>query len=173
MPFISVCSLSRVHATVARLNPWGLISLLDPSSMIDTPVGVSPTTHLKLGLNDTTSSQEGLISPAAAHVCAILDHIQAWDQAAPLVVHCWAGVSRSTATAFIVACALNPDIEPHIIASFIREFSPTASPNRLLTACGDDLLCRGGKMVEAVDAIGRGEDCFEGVAFDLPARWEV
>jgi hypothetical protein len=26
--------------------------------------------------------------------------------------------------------------------------------------------------VDAIDAIGHGEDCWEGVAFDLPARWE-
>jgi predicted protein tyrosine phosphatase len=173
MPFISVCSLARVPDTVARLQPWGLITLLDPSSMIETPEGVSPTTHLKLGLNDTAISQAGLVSPAAVHARAVIDHAQVWDQSAPLVVHCWAGVSRSTATAFIVACALNPEIEPSAIADYIREASPTATPNRLLTAFGDDLLGRGGKMVDAIDAIGRGEECWEGVAFDLPARWET
>ena len=116
--------------------------------------------------------QAGLITPAEAHVTAILDHVQAWDQSAPLVVHCWAGVSRSTASAFMAACALNPDVPPLKIAQFMREASPTATPNRLLTRYADDLLGRGGAMVDAIDAIGRGEDCWEGVAFDIPARWE-
>lgn len=171
MPYISVCSLALVPSTVARLQPWGMITLLDPSSMIETPPGLSAGTHLKLGLNDITYVHEGLITPAEDHVTAILDHVQAWDQSAPLVVHCWAGVSRSTASAFMVACALNPDVTPLKIAQFIREVSPTATPNRLLTRYADDLLGRGGAMVDAIDAIGRGEDCWEGVAFDLPARW--
>ena len=172
MPYISVCSLALVPSTVIRLRPWGMITLLDPTSMIETPAGLSPDTHLKLGLNDVTYVQEGLITPAEAHVTAILDHIKRWDQASPLVVHCWAGVSRSTASAFMVACALNPDVPPLKIAHFIREASPTATPNRLLTRYAADLLGRGGAMVDAIDAIGRGEDCWEGVAFDLPARWE-
>jgi predicted protein tyrosine phosphatase len=149
-----------------------MITLLDPSSMIETPNGLSPETHLKLGLNDVNHAQAGLISPAAAHAAAVLDHAQDWDQSAPLLVHCWAGVSRSTASAFMVACALNPDVSPHTIAHYIRAASPTATPNRLLTAFADDLLGRGGKMVDAIDSIGIGKDCWEGVAFDLPARWE-
>jgi predicted protein tyrosine phosphatase len=150
-----------------------MITLLDPNSMIETPVGLSPDTHLRLGLNDVSSVQAGLITPAEAHVTAILDHVQAWDQSSPLVVHCWAGVSRSTASAFMAACALNPDVPPLIIAQYMREASPTATPNRLLIRYADDLLGRGGTMVDAIDAIGRGEDCWEGVAFDLPARWEL
>jgi len=54
MPFISVCSLALVPATVTRLRPWGMITLLDPTSMIETPAGLSPETHLRLGLNDVT-----------------------------------------------------------------------------------------------------------------------
>ncbi|GBF58827.1 hypothetical protein PbB2_02515 [Candidatus Phycosocius bacilliformis] len=173
MPFISVCSLALVPSTVSRLQPWGMITLLDPASMIDTPEGLSPDTHLKLGLNDVVHVQEGLVPPAVAHVHAILDHVAAWDQSAPLLVHCWAGVSRSTASAFMAACALNPDVDPVRIAWHIREASPTATPNRLLVRYADEILGRDGAMIAAVDAIGRGEDCWEGVAFDLPARWEL
>ena len=87
MPYISVCSLALVPSTITRLRPWGMITLLDPNSMIETPAGLSPDTHLRLGLNDVSSVQAGLITPAEAHVTAILDHVQAWDQSAPLVVH--------------------------------------------------------------------------------------
>ena len=39
--------------------------------------------------------------------------------------------------------------------------------NRLLVAVADALLGRDGRMIAAIEAIGRGEDCFEGVPFAL------
>lgn len=172
MPVIAVCSLALVPETVARLKPWGLVTLLDPHSMIETPAGVPLGGHLKVGVNDIGAAAAGLVNPGEGHVASILDHVRAWDIGSPLVVHCWAGVSRSTATAFMASCLLNPEVGEDRIAKTIRERSPTASPNRLLTAIADDMLGRGGRMVDAVDAIGRGEDCWEGTPFELPAVWQ-
>ena len=63
-----------------------------------------------------------------------------WDRKAPLLIHCWAGISRSTAAAFITLCALNPDIEELELARALRRASPTAYPNRLLVALADEAL---------------------------------
>jgi predicted protein tyrosine phosphatase len=171
MPLIAVCSLNLVPSTIERLKPWGLITLLNPESMIDTPEGIAADKHLKVGVNDINYGMDGLISPEARHVASIIGHGQAWDFSAPLLIHCWAGVSRSTASAFIISCVTNPSIEPARIASLIRTLSPTATPNRLLTSLADDMLSKGGKMVDAIDAIGRGEDCWEGEPFELPGKW--
>ena len=43
------------------------------------------------------------------HVEKLVDFVSGWDRAAPMVIHCFAGISRSTAGAFITACALNPN----------------------------------------------------------------
>jgi predicted protein tyrosine phosphatase len=171
MPLIAVCSLNLVPATIARLKPWGLITLLNPETMIETPASVQAERHLKVGVNDINEGAEGMISPQQRHVDSIIEHGQKWDLASPLVIHCWAGVSRSTASAFIIACARNPHIAPARIAEAIRALSPTATPNRLLTSLADDMLARGGAMVDAIDAIGRGEDCWEGEPFELPGQW--
>ena len=171
MPLIAVCSLGLVPETIARLKPWGLITLLDPASMIETPDGIGLDRHLKVGVNDINASQEGLVSPKEDHVASVLDHGRTWDVTSPLLIHCWAGVSRSTASAFMIACQRNPDIAPARIANLIRSLSPTATPNRLLTSIADDMLTRGGTMVDAVDAIARGADCWEGTPFELPALW--
>jgi predicted protein tyrosine phosphatase len=171
MPLIAVCSLVLVPETVARLKPWGMITLLDPASMIETPAGIGADRHLKVGVNDINASTEGLVSPKEDHVASVLAHGKAWDMNAPLLIHCWAGVSRSTASAFMIACQANPDISPARIADMIRSLSPTATPNRLLTSIADDMLGRGGAMVDAIDAIGRGEDCWEGTPFELPGFW--
>jgi predicted protein tyrosine phosphatase len=90
-----------------------------------------------------------------------------WDRAQPLVVHCFAGISRSTAAAFISACALAPERDEAEIAMRIRNASPTASPNPRLVALGDAYLGRQGRMVKAVTRIGMGQPAYEAEPFDL------
>jgi predicted protein tyrosine phosphatase len=90
-----------------------------------------------------------------------------------MVIHCFAGVSRSTAAAFIAVCALEPEVAETEFAQKIRAVSPTATPNTRLVALADERLRRGGRMVAAIRAIGRGEDCFEGTPFRLDLRGET
>jgi predicted protein tyrosine phosphatase len=100
-------------------------------------------------------------------VRALLDFVGAWDRTEPLLIHCYAGVSRSTAAAFIAACALAPARDEGEIARALRAASPTATPNARLIALADAALGRGGRMTDAVAAIGRGVECFEGKPFAL------
>jgi predicted protein tyrosine phosphatase len=93
--------------------------------------------------------------------------VRSWDRAAPLVIHCYAGVSRSTAGAFVSACALNPRRAEAEIARDIRRLSPTATPNARIVALADQMLGRDGRMVTAIEAIGRGVECYEGHPFHL------
>ncbi|MGD8355534.1 MAG: tyrosine protein phosphatase, partial [Methyloceanibacter sp.] len=88
----------------------------------------------------------------------------------PLLIHCWAGISRSTAGAFVVLCALNPHADEHSLARALRRASPTAYPNRRIVALADIVLGRNGRMSAAVDHIGRGLLAEEGKVFSLPAR---
>jgi predicted protein tyrosine phosphatase len=173
MPTITVCPLNQIHDLIERQKPSRLISLLDPSSMIDTPSAIGADRHLKLGVNDIPSPSPGLIAPGASHVRALLDFVASWDVESPMLIHCWAGVSRSTASALIAACVLNPETPEAAIVQRIRALSPTATPNIALTAYADDMLDRGGRMVDAVRAIGQGADCFEGVPFTIPAYWHA
>jgi predicted protein tyrosine phosphatase len=172
MPAIAVCSLALLDDHITRLKPAGVVSLLSPGSMIETPAGIGAHQHLRLEMHDITEAADGHTHPGEAHARTLLDFVSGWDQAAPLLIHCWAGVSRSTASAFITACAVNPAVAPEQIARRMRTLSPTATPNRLLVAHADRLLDRGGAMLAAIDDIGRGADCWEGVPFALPAAWD-
>ena len=67
-----------------------------------------------------------------------------------LLIHCWAGISRSSAAAYAIACDRNPGFERDI-AIELRRRSPSATPNRLMVRLADDLLQRDGRMVEAID----------------------
>jgi len=97
----------------------------------------------------------------------LLAFIRAWDRQAPLLFHCWAGISRSTAAAYIAACALAPDRDEAELARALRAASPSATPNAHFVALADDLLNRQGRMIEAIRAIGRGAEAMEGSPFML------
>jgi predicted protein tyrosine phosphatase len=106
--------------------------------------------------------------PIEAHVQTLLDFVQQWDRMHPIVIHCWAGISRSTAAAFITACALFPHQDELRIARRLRQASASATPNPVLVSAADQILKRQGRMVSAIQSIGRGADAFEGTPFHLP-----
>lgn len=166
-----VCPLSHVNAVVAERRPSHVITLLDPVSLIDELEGYGPGRHLRLGVHDIPELTDGLIAPDETTVQAILAFGADWAGEAPLLVHCWAGISRSTATAFTLACERNPDVDERDIARAMREASRTAKPNRRLVALADDMLGRSGRMVDAADSIGQGDPAYEGEPFDLPIRY--
>lgn len=164
-----ICSLDDLPTVIEDRQPSHLITLLDPASMIDTPMGFAPDRHLKIGVNDIAEPAEGLILPDETVVTRVLDFGATWDETQPMVVHCWAGISRSTASAFIIACERNPKAPELAIARAMRQAAPHASPNRRIVALADDLMGRRGRMVAAVDAMG-GYDYLAAQAFDFPAR---
>ena len=82
-----------------------------------------------------------------------------------MVIHCYAGVSRSTASAFAAACLLNPHRDEMEIARKIRAASPIASPNRLIVSLADKALGRDGRMIRALENIGPATMMVEGIPF--------
>ena len=111
-----VCGLAEVPAIIAARTPSHMITLLDAASMIETPAGLPPDHHLRLSVNDIAEPTEGLILPSADLVHRLLAFGRAWDARTPMIVHCWAGISRSSASAFILACDRNPDADERLIA---------------------------------------------------------
>ena len=162
--------LDEIHNTIKKHNIGWLVSAINGEKMPQTPVAIDQDHHLKLAMNDISSDQDGLILPSQVHVQRLIDFIHGWDQASPLMIHCWAGVSRSTAATFISLCCLNEGTSEKDIAFLLRQASPTATPNIRLVSLADDLLGRAGRMVEAIDLIGQGEMTFEGNVFSLSSK---
>ena len=69
---------------------------------------IAPENHLWLRLHDISAPLDGYIVPGGATRRRTLSFVRDWDRRAPLVVHCFAGISRSTASAYATVCALNP-----------------------------------------------------------------
>jgi predicted protein tyrosine phosphatase len=168
---IIVCPLSYVDAVVAQRRPSHLVTLLDPDHFIDTPGGIEAARHLRVGIHDICEAYEGYLCPEEAHVTRLVEFARDWTGDAPLLVHCWAGISRSTAAAFTLACERNPGVDERLIARRLREASRTATPNRRIVALADDMLGRRGRMVDAAASIGIGDMSYEGRPFDLPVRY--
>lgn len=167
MPRIHVCSLERMPRMVREVEATRVLTVMKNVEQVATPPRIADGQHLKLEFSDIIAPRPGETLADETHIEELLAFGESWDRTAPLVVHCYAGVSRSTASAFIIACLLRPDVSEADWARAIRESSPTATPNIHLVRLADELLARRGRMVAAIEAIGRGEDCFEGVPFAL------
>lgn len=167
---IYVAPLSLVATTVADARVSHLVTLINGETLIDTPASIDRDRHLRLAMNDICEPHEGLVLPCETHVADLVKFALDWDRKAPLLIHCWAGISRSTAAAFITLCALNPHVDELKVARELRRASPTAYPNRLLVALADEALSRDGRMMAAIEDIGRGKIVEEADVFALPAR---
>ncbi|ESY23861.1 MULTISPECIES: tyrosine phosphatase family protein [unclassified Mesorhizobium] len=164
---IHVCSLAKLEETVARSRAERVLSLLAAGTEVTRPASISRENHLHLVMHDIAVAQDGMTMPGEEHVRNLLDFARRWDRAKPMVVHCYAGISRSTASAYIIAAALAPKRDEAELARTLRKLSLSATPNPRLIAVADALLGREGRMIEAIEAIGRGADAFEGTPFVL------
>src|SRR5690349_6798024 len=168
MPRLLVAPLSSLADAITAHKPSHLVSLLSPEHMIETPVGFPQASHLKLGVNDIVDPAAGTAPPAREHIDSLLAFARTWDAKQPLLIHCWAGISRSMASAFTILCdRLGPGREIEI-AGAMRRRAPHAQPNRLLISHADAALGRGGAMIAAVQGMGPPLLVEEGVTTTLP-----
>lgn len=163
---IHVCSLALLQDTVEKTGARHVVSLLG-DERVARPRGIARENHLWLRLHDISSPLDGCVLPDADHIAELLAFVRGWDRRAPLVVHCFAGISRSTASAYASVCALNPHRDENSIARALRRASPTATPNIRIVALADRLLGRQGRMITAIETIGRGVAAEAGTPFRL------
>ena len=164
---IHVCSLARLYATVEETRARHVVTLLRLTDRVQWPQHIAPDNHLILAVDDIVAPADGYTVPAEEHVGRLIEFVGKWDRSTPMVVHCFAGISRSTGAAFVAACALNPARDETAIARAIRDASPTAQPNACIVGIADRLLKRNGRMIRAVEALGPGAPATEGHPFKL------
>jgi predicted protein tyrosine phosphatase len=158
---IIVCPLSRAPELARARKPSHVVSLLDPGAAFPAIEGYGEARHLRVPIHDIEVEVEGLEALCDRRMQTILEFVTAWGRDEPILIHCYAGISRSTATAYITACAHNPTADEEEIALALRSASPTASPNRRFVELADAELGRSGRMSRAIEAIGRGASWYE------------
>jgi predicted protein tyrosine phosphatase len=164
---IHVCSLARLHDTVQLTGALHIVSLLKHTDRVERPNHIPEANHLVLGVDDISIPMDGYVIACEEHVERLISFVRGWDRAKPLVVHCYAGISRSTAGAYVAACALNEERSELAIAKELRRASATATPNARIVSLADRMLARNGRMVTAIESIGRGTMAYEGDPFRL------
>ena len=167
MADLYICSLAQLPHIVAKSGAGYIVTLIGPDADVQRPAHIAPQNHLILTFNDINAPTDGLIAPGHADVARLIAFMRAWPADAPVVIHCWAGISRSTAAAFIALCVRQPTMPEATHARRLRAASATATPNRRLVALADSYLERDARMNEAIAAIGRGMMAAEGTPFRL------
>ncbi|MGG2476109.1 tyrosine phosphatase family protein, partial [Rhizobium sp. BR5] len=104
MTAIVVSPLSRIAEMAVKHKAREMVTLIAKEQTFHRPAVIAAERHLTLAMNDIAFKGTGdLIAPDDAHVLKLIDFAREWDQSAPLLIHCWMGVSRSPAAAVIAA----------------------------------------------------------------------
>jgi predicted protein tyrosine phosphatase len=165
---IIVCPLHRAERLITEHGAGHAVSLLGPATPHPTFAALDPARHLRLTFHDIVEPMEDYSAPGRDDVARLVEFLGGWDRRDPILIHCWAGISRSTAAAYTALCMFRPRASEDVLARELRQASPSATPNRLIVALADEILGRGGRMTRAIEGIGRGAEAAEGQPFTLP-----
>lgn len=155
---IYVSSLADMPRLVREFGVRDLVSVIQRDAQPPTPPEVDPARHYRCPVHDIAEPVPGETLPEMAHIVGVIDFLRTWDAEAPLLIHCLAGVSRSTAVALVAHVLRTGD--PDESATALRAASPYAWPNRLIVALADEILSFDGQLIDAVENMG-------------PATWET
>ncbi len=135
-----------------------VLSILDPDHP-EPPAFMDFAPHRRLALrfHDIIDPATGRLLPARADVERLLAFGRELASAPQchLLVHCHAGVSRSTAAATLILVQANPDRPAAEALDRIAQIRPRAWPNLRMLEFGDALLNRDGEIVAAAGAVYR------------------
>ena len=167
MSRLLIAPFSAIEDTVRRHRPSHMLTVM-VEPFVPTPKGIEPNRHLRVTVHDVVEPAEGTICPEGRDIADLLAFGRDWDRTAPFLVHCWAGISRSTAAAYILLCDIHGPGHERRIAQGLRFHAPHAQPNRLMIHHADALLGREGRMIAAVEAMGDAEIVWQADVVELP-----
>lgn len=151
---IYVCNLIEMPKHAEALGVSHLVSLVSPDEQPPTPTMIAPERHHRVGIHDISEPLDGHVLPDPEHIAGLIDFVRSWSpEAAPILIHCVAGISRSMAAALITLALKAPGREVEA-ARHVRQAARHAYPNRRMIAVADELLGCEGRLIEAREAMG-------------------
>jgi predicted protein tyrosine phosphatase len=160
LPFgVTVCGIEELagHCTTGASH---VLSILDPATPVPEAFGsFGEHEKLELRFDDIIDDTPGLIAPQPMDVERILafgrDLLAEPPLTAHLLVHCHAGISRSTASMALIIAEALPDAPAAVIMERLHSIREKAWPNLRIIEFGDALLGRNGTLVAAASALHR------------------
>ena len=162
---VTICGLDELAGHCA-LGVTHVLSILDPGWPEPEPLrDFELSRRLKLNFHDVIEAEPGWIAPERFDVELLLafgrslgeiaDEAGAEPAATHLLVHCHAGVSRSTAAAILLLAQHEPARPAQNVVGQVIRARPRAWPNLRMIEMGDELLGRDGEIVASVRALYR------------------
>ena len=155
VPFrTTICGIDEL-GDYRALGVTHVLSILDPDAP-EPPVFGSFGEHLRVELrfNDVIEDLPDRVVPGVQQVQEILALGRDLTASPPadthLLVHCHAGVSRSTAAMTLILAQACPDRSGIEIINEMLRIRSRAWPNLRIVELGDELLGRGGDLISAV-----------------------
>ena len=157
---LSVCAEGDL-GDYSRKGVTHILSICAPKFPTPTPewfIGV----HKHVFFQDVVSSKDaaalGAKAATAADIREVLKYgreclVASRVEPIHLVIHCTHGASRSPAAAYAILCLWLGKGREVQARDFLLKINPGAVPNLLVVAYADKLIRRGGKMVEAIQAL--------------------
>jgi len=152
---------------VDRYKPVRIISTLAAEQVPATPSYMPPENHLALSFNDISTPISGMKAVMPHDIERLINFTNDWKENEPILIHCWMGISRSTATAFSLCNYFHSEISEMDWAKLLRQASPSATPNSRIVSLMDAAMNREGRLIKAAKSIGRGEYASLGNMFTL------
>ncbi|WP_207455235.1 protein-tyrosine-phosphatase [Azospirillum sp. SYSU D00513] len=151
---LTVCGIEELPAH-CKAGVTHVLSILDPEREDLTAFGAyGEHERLELRFHDIVDPLRGQIPPSRADVERILafgrDLLAEPGGCGHLLVHCHAGVSRSTAAMTMILAQAQPDRPAADAMAEVARIRSKAWPNLRMIEFADELLGRNGALVAAV-----------------------
>jgi len=149
---VTICGIPELsqHCSVGVSHVLSIIDtheprppVLDSFSVID---------HELIRFDDVVAEYPGFEACTPAHIVKVLEfgervHARPGSH---VLVHCHAGISRSTAAMAMILAQAHPEADDDRLFRRLAEIRPQAWPNSMMIGFADDLLGRQGRMTAAL-----------------------
>jgi predicted protein tyrosine phosphatase len=152
-PDFAICGLDELIGHQGR-GVTHILSILDPEWPDPAAFqAFDPHFRATLRFHDAIEPDPEVLLPQKGDVEAILTFGRDAADAGGLLIHCHAGISRSTAATLMILAQAHPEEKEDGLADRLLKTRPQAWPNSRMIEFADELLDRRGRLVAAIAGI--------------------